>query len=64
MDRRKLESRPAQGGGFRAISTVRFSSASWHVNKDTERRQHIVFLLQCVVYLQRNVIGIILHFQV
>lgn len=34
------------------------------VNKDTELRQHIRFLFQPIVYLQRNVIGIILHFQV
>ena len=34
------------------------------VNKDTELRQHLGFLFQLIVYLQRNVIGIILHFQV
>ena len=34
------------------------------VNKDTELRKHIRFLFQPIVYLQRNVIGIIFHFQV
>lgn len=33
------------------------------VNKDTELRQHVGVLFQPIVYLQRNVIGIILHFQ-
>jgi hypothetical protein len=34
------------------------------VNEDTEPRKHIVLLFHPVVYLQRNDIGIILHFQV
>lgn len=45
----------------RAVSATR---PGMFVNKDTEPRRHRVFLFQPTVYLRRNVIGIILHFQV